>query len=161
MEFLTDLPQNQCSVQTQHLWHRQRVSLLLQAPASSEQLFISSSSSIWFFSQSHHFWSWFEDSLQGPGLNHQLVSHGEQHRVTASRAHQSCTALFSSVYMKRVHFLLFFFPKELFSNCSEEGRKIKSPTLVLCGEATCFSQPTRIHSWALAWGQQSFRRLWC
>lgn len=103
-----------------------------------------SSSSVWFFSQSHYFWSWFEDCLQGPGLNHQLVSHGEQCRVTASRAHQSCTALFSSVYTKRVNF--FFPPKELFSNCSEEGRKIKSQTLVLCGEATCFSQPTRIHS---------------
>lgn len=126
-------------------WHRLMVSLLLFHCSSFTSLWaqISSSSSIWFFSQSHHFWSWFEDCLQGPGLNHQLVSHGEQHKMTASRVHWSCTALFWSVHFKRVHIYIFF-PKELFSNCSEEGREIKPQTLVLCGEATCFSQPIRI-----------------
>lgn len=81
-----------------------------------------SSSSIGFFSQSHHFWSWFEDCLQGPGLNHQLVSHREQRRVMASRAHQSCKALFSSVYMKRMLFF-FFFPKNCLAIAQRRGGK--------------------------------------
>lgn len=47
-----------------------------------------------FSARATTFWSWFEDHLQGSGLNHKFVSHGEQHRVTASRVHQSCRALF-------------------------------------------------------------------
>lgn len=97
-----------------------------------------SSSSIWFFSQNHHFWSWFQDYLQGPGLNHQLVSHREQ-LPGFTEAAQHCSEV--CVLNARTSFSL---PKELFNNCSEEGREIKPQTLVLCGEATCFRQPMKI-----------------
>lgn len=45
------------------------------------------------------------------------------------------------MHLSRAHAAL---PKELFNNCSEEGREIKPQSLVSCGEATCFSQAIRI-----------------
>lgn len=147
MEFLTDLPQNQCPVQTQHLWHRQRVSLLFHPPASSERFFIFNL----VFQPEPPFlklvWrlptrAW----TQSPACFTRGAAQGDGFQGSP-KLH---SIVLKCLYETRA--LFFFPPKELFSNCSEEGREIKSQTLVLCGEATCFSQPTRIHSWALAWG---------
>lgn len=101
MEFLTDLPQNQCP-DTTFVTQAEGFTPLSPSCKLRAALHLQSG-----FSARATIAGAGLKTPTRPGLNHQLVSHGEQHRVTASRAPQSCTALFSSVYMKRVHFFFF------------------------------------------------------